>query len=128
MPDSVWLQGELQVQIMSALWRIGSGTVEDVRTALPRRYRSAYNTVQTVLNRLGERGLLERERRGAAYVYRPALSESEYLTRTIRHALAGASIEARQTALANLVGELDESELETVRRRTRDVNERRRRS
>ena len=47
--------------------------------ALPSRYRSAYNTVQTGLERLSDRGLLRRERSGNAFVYRPAVSEAEYL-------------------------------------------------
>jgi predicted transcriptional regulator len=37
-----------------------------VRSALLGRYRGAYNTVQTVLNRLADRGLLERDRMGSA--------------------------------------------------------------
>lgn len=125
MPDRTPLQGELQIQIMTALWRIESGTVEDVRMALPARYRSAYNTVQTVLNRLSERGLLRRERRGAAYAYSPAISEADYLTRTIRQSLAGASSGARETALAQLIGSLDESELAALRKRGKEVARRR---
>jgi predicted transcriptional regulator len=98
------LQGELQIQIMAALRRLGSGTVADVQTALPARRRNAYNTVQTVLNRLAERRLLERERRGAAYVYRPKLSEAEYVSRSIRQALAGGCPDRRGTSTAILVG------------------------
>jgi predicted transcriptional regulator len=48
--------GDLQAQIMTVLWRLESGTVEQVRSGLPARYRGAYTTVQTVLNRLAERG------------------------------------------------------------------------
>jgi predicted transcriptional regulator len=125
MPEQAPLQGELQIQIMAALWRIESGTVEDVRMALPTRYRSAYNTVQTVLNRLNERGLLRRERRGAAYVYTPAMSEAEYLTRSIKQSLAGASSDARETALAQLIGGLRESELAALRKRGKEVARRR---
>ena len=40
------LQGDLQVQIMGALWRIGEGTVEEVRTALPARYRGGMDREQ----------------------------------------------------------------------------------
>ena len=90
------IQGELQAQIMPAVWRIGEGSVEQVRSALPKRYRSAYTTVQTVLNRLAERGLLVRERRGNTIYYRPRISEADYLSRTIQQTLAGASAEARQ--------------------------------
>jgi predicted transcriptional regulator len=44
-PEDGSIQGELQVQVMAAMWRLGSGTVEQVRSALPPRYRSAYTTV-----------------------------------------------------------------------------------
>ena len=80
---------------MSALWRLEAGTVEDVRADLPSRYRGAYNTVQTVLNRLVDRGLVARRKRGSAYEYRPTLSEADYLSRSIATTLAGASSGAR---------------------------------
>ena len=41
--------------------------------ALPARYRSAYDTVQTVLTRLSDRGLLRRNRRGPAYSDTPVM-------------------------------------------------------
>ena len=125
MADPAPLQGELQIQIMAALWRIRSGTVEDVRAALPPRYRSAYNTVQTVLTRLTDRGLLRRERRGVAFVYRPAVSEAEYLTRSIRQSLAGASNDAREIALAELIGGLEKAELAELQRRAKEIERRR---
>jgi predicted transcriptional regulator len=104
------IQGELQAQIMPVLWRMGEGSVEQVRSALPKRYRSAYTTVQTVLNRLAERGLLTRERRGNTIYYHPRVTEADYLSQTIRQTLAGASAEARQAALAQLFGSLPETE------------------
>ena len=113
---------------MAALWRIEAGTVEEVREALPSRYRSAYNTVQTVLNRLAERELLERERRGMAYVYRPTVSEADYVARSIRQTLAGASSDARETALAQLIGSLPQSELTQLQERAKEVARRRRSS
>ena len=125
MPEHTPLQGELQIQIMAALWRIESGTVEDVRMAMPSRYRSAYNTVQTVLNRLTERGLLRRDRRSNHYVYRPIVSEAEYLTRSIRQSLAGASSDARETVLAQLIGGLDDGELAELRDRAKELARRR---
>jgi predicted transcriptional regulator len=110
------IQGELQEQIMTALWRVGPATVEQVRTALPARYRGAYNTVQTVLNRLTDRGLLTRRRQGLAFVYTPKLSEAEYLSRTIETTLRGTSSEVRQAVLAQLVGALDSEQLKDLRK------------
>jgi len=109
------IQGELQEQIMAALWRLESGTVEQVRSAMPARYQGAYNTVQTVLNRLHDRGLLTRKRDGLAFVYRPRLSEAEYLSKTVESTLAGTSAEVRQAVLAQLVGKMDKSELAELR-------------
>ena len=110
---------------MGALWRMGSGTVEDVRNELPTRYRGAYTTVQTVLNRLAGRGLLSRTRTGNAMVYRPVVSEAEYLQRSIQRTLSGASSAARQVALAQLIGDLDSDELADLQRLAHDIDRRR---
>jgi predicted transcriptional regulator len=44
MSDLKPIPGELQAQIMTTLWRLGSGTVVEVRSGLPSRYRGAYTT------------------------------------------------------------------------------------
>jgi predicted transcriptional regulator len=126
MADVAPITGELQMQIMSALWRLGSGTVEQVRSALPPRYRGAYNTVQTVLNRMAQRGLLSRSKPGNAIEYRPVLSEAEYLSRFISQTLAAASMDARQAALARLIGGLDKTELADLQQLAREMRGKRR--
>jgi predicted transcriptional regulator len=120
------LQGELQVQIMAVMWRLGSGTVEQVRGGLPGRYQGAYTTVQTVLNRLAERGLLSRTRQGNVVVYKPRISEADYLSRTISRTLAGASAPARQTVLAQLIGQLERDELTDVQALAKEIAKQRR--
>ncbi|HWK25941.1 MAG TPA: BlaI/MecI/CopY family transcriptional regulator [Solirubrobacter sp.] len=120
------IQGETQAQLMAALWRLGAGTVEQVREELPSRYQGAYTTVQTLLNRLTERGLLERTREGRGYVYRPKLTEAEYLSGSIRRTLAGASNSARQAALANIIGGLRPDELTELEELAREAREARR--
>lgn len=115
------IRGELQAQIMAALWRLEAGTVEQVRSALPPRYRGAYTTIQTVLNRLAERGFLARLRSGQTIVYRPRLSEAQYLSRSIQRTLASASPDARQAALVQLISGLGESERADLKRLTDEV-------
>ncbi|MBI5104073.1 MAG: BlaI/MecI/CopY family transcriptional regulator [Solirubrobacterales bacterium] len=121
MADMTPIQGELQTQIMATLWRLGSGTVEQVRSALPPRYRGAYTTVQTVLNRLAERGLLTRKREGRGMLYVPKISEAEYVSRTIKMTLAGASADARQSALAQVLGSLEADELSELQKAARQA-------
>jgi predicted transcriptional regulator len=110
------LRGDLQAEVMAIVWQLGRARVDEVRAAQPRRHRSAYTTIQTVMNRLAERGLLVREREGNAFVYRARYDEGDYLARTIGDRLADASPQARRAALVNLVDNLDASELDEVAR------------
>ena len=125
MTDMTPISGELQIQIMTVLWRTGEGTVEQVRGGLPPRYRGAYTTVQTVLNRLADRGMLRRRKEGKGFVYRPAVSEADYVARSIERTLAGASSQARQAALAQLLGGIDSGELSDLQRLAREVDAKR---
>ena len=101
---------------MAAIWQLGEAKVEDVRNLQPKGRRSAYTTLQTVMNRLVERGLLTRERRGTAFHYRARYDEADYVARTISERLASASPDARRAALVNLVGRLEAGELDDVAR------------
>jgi predicted transcriptional regulator len=123
MADTAPIQGELQVQIMAVVWRAQSGTVDQIRDGLPSRYRGAYTTVQTVLNRLVERGLLTRSRSGRSFVYAPKLTEAEYLSRSMTRTFERASSDARQAALAQFVGAMRDDELSELKRLTRRVSD-----
>jgi predicted transcriptional regulator len=120
------LRGSLQAQVMRAVWRLGEATVDDVRGALPPSGRAAYTTIQTVMNRLLDRGMLERRRRGKAFVYKARYPEAELVARSIRERLAGASTDARTPALLSLIEGLDEDELDELARYANRVRRARR--
>ena len=122
LPDGIFIQGELQSQLMSVLWRLGSATVDQVRGELRPTYEGAYTTVQTVLNRLAQRGLVSRRRVGSAIEYRPRVSEDEWLTRSIVETLAGASSDSRRTVLARLITSLDPDELRELKRLANELS------
>jgi predicted transcriptional regulator len=115
------VRGDLQAEIMAAVWKLGEARVDDVRRLQPAGARSAYTTIQTVMNRLVERGLLERQRRGHAFHYRARMSEDEYLARTIGDRLADASPDARRAALLRLVDGLEPGELEEIARQAERI-------
>jgi predicted transcriptional regulator len=122
------LRGSLQAEVMRTVWELSEATVDDVRAAQPRSRRAAYTTVQTVMNRLLERGLLERERRGKAFVYRARYKESELVARSLRERLAGASADARRVALLRLIEGLEPDELDALARYTNRVRRERRKT
>jgi predicted transcriptional regulator len=119
------IQRDLQAQVLYALWHVNAGTVDQVRAALPTHHLRAYTTLQTVLNRLAKHGLVSRAKRGNAFVYAPRLSEADYIVRAIENTLESASSEARQAAIGYLIGGLDEAEIAELRRRGRELEEKR---
>jgi BlaI family transcriptional regulator, penicillinase repressor len=114
-PKSQAPKGDLQAEVMAAVWRLGEAKVDDVRAQLSRP-DLAYTTVHTVLTRLVASGLVEREHDGRGFAYRPSIGEAEYLASSFEERLTASSPEVRKAALANLVDALDGSELEQVAR------------
>ncbi len=110
---------------MNAVWKLGEATVEQVRAELPEPGRPAYNTVQTVLNRLEDRQMLVRMREGRAHLYRPSVEESEFVARLMGERLAGASPAARRLALLNLVDGLEPAEVDEIAQRALQIQSRR---
>jgi predicted transcriptional regulator len=117
-------KGDLQAEVMAALWRLGEAKVDDVRAQLSRP-DLAYTTVHTVLKRLMDHGLVERSADERGLVYRPRLEEAEYLASTFTERLTATSPTVRREALANLVDRLDAGELEEVARYANRIRRRR---
>jgi predicted transcriptional regulator len=72
----------LELRIMQAVWKLGSGTVSTVQAELETPL--AYTTVQTMLNILERKGKLRRERDGRAFVYSARVSETRALRQGVR--------------------------------------------
>lgn len=65
-----------ELELMDVLWRLGEGTVQDVCDCLERDL--AYTSVMTTLRLLEQKkNVLERVKRGRAYVYRPVISRED---------------------------------------------------
>ena len=71
--------GELEKQIMEAIWGSGAVAIRDVWAALSRERDISFNAVMTVMNRLVEKGLLAREGQKGGYVYSAVYDRSEFL-------------------------------------------------
>lgn len=68
--------GELEV--LQALWQESPVTVREVLNLLHERGRKvAYTTVLTVLTRLEQKGYVQSDKSGVAYVYRPMVSQEK---------------------------------------------------
>lgn len=83
-------RGELEAQVMDVLWDSQDAlTPREVRDVVNTKRRSlAYTTVMTILVRLWEKGMLEREQRGRAYAYRPVSTRDEWAATRMEEILA----------------------------------------
>lgn len=70
--------GNLEKEIMDVIWDLGTVTVKDVHEKLTQKKETAYTTVITVMNRLTEKNLLTKEKKGKIYFYTPTVSREEY--------------------------------------------------
>jgi BlaI family penicillinase repressor len=64
---------ERELDVMAVLWRQGSGTVAEVRDALPEDF--AYTTVLTVLRTLEDKGYVTHLAEGKAHRYVPLVDQ-----------------------------------------------------
>ena len=71
-----------ELLLMEALWSKKRATVAEVLERLPQP-RPTYNSVQTRLNILAEKGLAKREERGRAFVYRPAVERDHVVSSAV---------------------------------------------
>lgn len=67
----------LELECIKVLWARGESTVHAIRSDLMPARSLAYTTVMTVMDRLARKGVVERERRGRAHVYRAVASSDE---------------------------------------------------
>jgi predicted transcriptional regulator len=74
---------------METLWNKGECSIREIQEAFPARTRPAYTTVQTTVNRMEAKDVVERVRKvGNFHVFAPALSRESAQRRVIDDMLA----------------------------------------
>lgn len=106
---------------MDVLWdrcpETGGLTVREVADALKER-ELAYTTVMTVLDRLAGKGMVERERNGRAWSYRPAASRDAFVAQLMLDALDLTG--SRDAALVHFARSVTGKEAEVLRQALAD--------
>ena len=120
-PSPTLTDGE--TRIMNVLWEKGRATVADVVAALPPGQGVAYNTVQTMLRILEQKGYLAHEQVGRAFDYRPLVERSAVRRRALGH-LVNALFDGSPSLLVLDVlkdEHLDADEIERLKRLIEDA-------
>jgi predicted transcriptional regulator len=116
------LFGTLELRVLEILWRRDTGaTVRDLRGDFP---KAAYTTLMTTLDRLHRKGVLERCKKGRAFLYRPAHSrqdlESGLIARAIEPLLDGDNAHPILSCLVDEVSRHDARLLDELERLVRE--------
>ncbi|WP_418790614.1 BlaI/MecI/CopY family transcriptional regulator [Phosphitispora sp. TUW77] len=99
--------GDLEAEIMKIVWQVNKATVRDVYEKLRLERTLAYTTVMTIMGRLAEKGLLDKEPVGNAYVYTPTISEPDFIKKVVSEVLEGLMEEFSEPTISHMVEMLD---------------------
>ena len=117
---------ELEYAVLAKLWELGTASVRELHEQLGEPAGRVYTTTAKVIDRLRGKGLVQRQQRGKAFVYRPKVARSEVENARAKQAvsrLLGATPRAAVTALVDAVDAFDPRLLDELERA---VNARRR--
>lgn len=68
----------LEQEVMGIVWDYQHCSVRDALKQVNKSHKLAYTTIATILQRLHDKGLVERKEEGQAYIYSPKLSKESY--------------------------------------------------
>lgn len=93
-------EGPLEQRVLEVLWEGEELTVRQVLDALNSSH--AYTTILTVLDRLHEKGRVQRRKKKRAWVYRPARPREAELGATISQLLGTPGVDSEPLLMAFL--------------------------
>jgi len=115
---------DLQLQVLSVLWRKGPATVRELLEAMPDGKKRAYTTLLSVLQVMEKKRLVTHVRRGQAHVYRAAVDREHVLRPMLReltdNVFGGSPARALQFLLND--SDVDERELAEIRQLLRRLD------
>jgi BlaI family penicillinase repressor len=75
-PEKSFKPTRLELELLGALWKLGSGSIREIQEALPEDRRPEYTTVQTIIYRLEEKGAVHRTKKiGNAHIFEPLVTK-----------------------------------------------------
>ena len=109
---------DVELELMTILWRLGEGSVASVMVELPEGRDLAYTSVSTILRILEQKQILKTRKEGRSHIYIPLLSKTDYEAKTVRHVVdnvfEGVPITLIRTLLDTV--NLDDEELEDIKK------------
>jgi BlaI family transcriptional regulator, penicillinase repressor len=81
---------EREMDVLKALWAIGSGSVREVHEQMCPGGELAFNTIQTMLRIMEDKGLVRHRAEGRTFIYEPVYSRDRVASRLLHRVFDGA--------------------------------------
>lgn len=120
--------GPLEAKIMTVLWDGEEMTIKDVQQALEREKAVNFNTVMTVMNRLVEKGVLQKRAEGRTSLYRPILSKEEFFdtqSKELTHELIDEFGSLVVTHMLDALEDVDQGLIEKLEQKIKELKKER---
>ena len=79
-----------ELDVLKALWALGSGSVREVHRQMCPGGELAFNTVQTLLRIMEEKGLVRHRAEGRTFIYEPTYGRDRVTARLLHRVFDGA--------------------------------------
>jgi predicted transcriptional regulator len=79
-----------ELDVLKALWELGAGSVRQVHEQMCPGGELAFNTVQTLLRIMEEKGLVRHRAEGRTFIYEPTYSRDRVAERLLHRVFDGA--------------------------------------
>lgn len=79
-----------EIEILKILWELGPASVREVHERMCPREELAFNTIQTLLRIMDEKGLVRHSTRGRTFVYAPVYTREQETARFLDKVFDGA--------------------------------------
>ena len=96
--------------IMRVLWTLQSANSKQIISIVQRKSDWKENTIKTLLHRLVEKGFVDTERQGRAFIYRANVSEQETMDQTVDNMFDNLCAMHKGRALLHLIKHTDLSQ------------------
>lgn len=104
-----------ELDVLKALWALGSGSVREVHREMCPGGELAFNTVQTLLRIMEEKGFVRHRAEGRTFIYEPTYGRDRVASRLLHRVFDGALDQAVLSLLrAKDAGEEELRELERM--------------
>lgn len=115
-PDK--LLTEVELELMSVIWKHPKCTVREVLASLPKERELAYTSVATIMKILEDKGVLRSEKKEKTHTYYPVVSRDEYEAKALRHVAEKLFEGSPSSMVMRLLNEaeLSPEELKRIRR------------